>query len=180
MISGQPIVIVVINAGAALPTGISDTFTTHYTWTQPVAIANGSFDSVSIYFGTGGAGTSGAVTVTVSGLVGGGAFPLQNALGVLDAHGLATGTSATPSLTLTSTVPDELAIYAMSQWAANEPQSGFPAPPWTNFIMTGLSGSSIYNWAVISTQQTGAAGAQLANWLLSGSVAWSVGGVIVR
>lgn len=58
--SGQPIVLALM--GITLAVSVSDTFSTHYTWTKISGLGTGT----RFYIGTGGAGASGVVTVATT------------------------------------------------------------------------------------------------------------------
>ena len=108
--SGQPIVVAIGIDGAETVTGIADTFATPYTWEQVVLSDNGL--SAAIWIGTGGSGTSGSVTVTLSDANSGFQFTCYCAVGAstaaglaaIDASNIANG-STTTTLTIPSVVP---------------------------------------------------------------------------
>ena len=179
--SGQPIVVVFFNAShAAGPTGISDNFSTPYTWTQ-VDSDSGATSNVTTYIGTGGAGTSGTVTLTnVSGYVASVATPCIGAttasgLSAIDVHGITTGTTGTiPSVSLTPSVSGEGAIYAV---LPPYQLVGFPGSPWVNTEPT-LTGNV---QACSSSYASPSSGTALTtSWAAASSGTYVTAGLIVR
>ena len=136
------------------PSGVTDTFATPYTWT---VVENPGLSDYSVtailLVGTGGAGTSG--TVTVTGASGGGsgkytdvsmaAIPLTGAsllsgLSIVSSSGYVddTGTSTTsPSgPSISSTVAGCAAIWVLGDYASTSTITA-PGPPWSTIVAQG-------------------------------------------
>lgn len=133
--SGQPI-IVIARATSGYPLTISDTFSTHYTWTK---IASTSA-LAELFIGTGGAGTSGVITATVAtGAptgVGGVAVPCSGA-------STASGSAAVDrsaylsrmrsgTLTMTPSIAGDGAVFAAWVESTAASFTASPASPWSD------------------------------------------------
>ena len=101
-VSGQPIIVCHFTQfDTHVLTSITDTFATPHTWTKVDGSAAYGQDC-EIYIGTGGAGTSGTITVTApSAIMAGCATPLAGAstsagLGAIDVHAHASGSTIPP------------------------------------------------------------------------------------
>ena len=124
VVSGQPLILFHVTQGYTTQlSSIADTFATPYTWTR--VDYNTGYADAEIWIGTGGVGTSGAVTVTAaSGLIGGCVLPMVGAstaagLSAIDAHGNASAAfPAWPSLSLIPTAAGEGAV---ALWLATYP-----------------------------------------------------------
>lgn len=136
VISGQPIFVTHYGWGTQTPT-LSDNFSTPYTWTQ-VEVQQNNGQDLWLYIGTGGAGTSGTITVSWTGTqtFGGSAVACIDAstasgLSALDGHSSNTsGASKQASWTspaLTPSTAGEGAIYAEAGGGVEDLSS-----PWTN------------------------------------------------
>lgn len=130
--SGQPIAVVAWGWEAV--STVTDSFGTPHSWSKLEECGPfGAADYFSLWVGTGGAGTSGTITVTLtsSGHCGGWAFPLGGS-STVDVHGQATG-SGSVALSLTpATSAGEVAIVA---GVDDNTSPGFltswPGAPWT-------------------------------------------------
>jgi hypothetical protein len=160
--SGQPIVVAIMGNYDAFATGtpsISDNFSTAYTWTL-IQGPNTNFDAQGqqtyIYIGTGGAGTSGTVTVGVSGATSGSTWiatasvcsgaSTASGLSAVDTSGFNAGGTSTavtgPSLTPANA--NEGALYVLTSGAAaygGATLSASPSSPWTS--TTFATGNSV-------------------------------------
>jgi hypothetical protein len=133
VISGQPIVVLYLAWSADEPTGISDTFSTPYTWTL-VDSLSATGERLSTYIGTGGEGTSGVITLTyASATVRAVAVPCIGAstapgLSAIDVHGIASGSATSiDSVYLVPEASGEGAVYVL---LASTSLSAFPSSPW--------------------------------------------------
>ena len=175
VVSGQPIAVAVVLYPASSPSGISDDFPTPYTWTAVGPPETSSGGSIQNYLGTGGAGTSG--TVTVAGIstsyAGGVAVPCIGAstaagLAAIDVH----GGSSTPTLSLIPGAAGEGAFYAAFTAYA---LAGDPSSPWVNTHIA-LSGTE---YGDVATYASPASGSALAVTWTSGSN-YVTAGLIVK
>jgi hypothetical protein len=182
VISGQPIVVFWFNNNTIqMPTGISDTFTTPYTWTAVDSPVNTTYTiGARSYIGTGGAGTSGTITLTSADLnTAGCAIPLLNAstaaaLAAVDVHGSNNGISTTPSLSLTPSAANECALLAAftdGAYFMTIPGSGWAHIPFL------ISGSYCADVAIAVAPASGVA---LANTWTNASTGWVTLGMIVK
>jgi len=158
--TGQAIALFWFSTALVLPTSITDTFSTGYTWTLVQSITGNDFIG-ALYIGTGGSGTSGTVTVTTSALETSGAMavPTVNVSGV-DVSGSNSGTSATPTFSLTPSAAGECAIYACIIDSGSPTINPLPAYPWINasanyadlamYISPPASVSLVCNWGILS------------------------------
>lgn len=166
--SGQPIMLAVASSGTP---AISDTFSTPYTWTR-IQLEG----ALSAYVGTGGAGTSGTITVTGSSTVTGIAAPCIGAstasgLSAIDHSGGTAGLSATAtSPSLTPSVTGEGAFYACA-FPSTTTVTVPPGSPWTNTSVTGMEAS---------TYVSPPASSLTASWGLSTSSTWDTVAAIVK
>ena len=156
--SGQPILVANLATTNLGATPISDTFSTPYTWTKIDSIA-GSSRAVDLWIGTGGAGTSGVITVVGSNPSAGAAIPLSGAstgagLAAIDVATAGTWNNVVSPVTqidttssggnLAATAVGELFIVALSTDGIIATE---PAAPWVNTILQ--IGSS--NFCCVST-----------------------------
>jgi hypothetical protein len=182
VISGQPIVVFWFNLSSmAMPTGISDTFTTPYTWTavdSPVNATDGI--GACSYIGTGGAGTSGTITLTSASVACGGcAIPLLNAstaaaLAAVNVHGSNNGISTTPSLSLTPSAANECALFAAFTNTAN-----FTAVPGSGWAHIPLYYSNAYIADVALAVAPASSVALTGTWT-NASNGWVTLGLVVK
>ena len=147
VVSGQPLALFFGNLlSTGLPTGVSDTFQTPYTWTLVQSATN--LIAGALYIGTGGKGSSGTVTVTcASSIVGGVVIPLLGAstaaaLAAVDVSGNNSGSSTTATLSLTPTATGEFAFYATVN--DNGGLSAYPAYPWSDNNLAGTISEASY------------------------------------
>ena len=181
--SGQPILVFFdeISLGT-YPTGISDTFSTPYTWTLVDEYQSDSSHAGALYIGTGGVGASGTVTATyASGSYPGGiAVPCLSAstasgLSAVDAHAYSDGASAAPaSPSLTPTAGGEGAAYFVRAAGVT---TASPGSPWSNTALE-YSGSQYAGAALYASPPSGVA--LSASWTQSPSALWAVFAVIVK
>lgn len=176
VVSGQPIVVAVVQYPTSTPSGISDTFSTPYTWTVVDTPTASSTGLLRTYIGTGGVGTSGTITVAVGASYSGGvAVPCIDAstaagLAAIDVH----GGSATLTQSLTPGAAGEGAIYVA--FSAAQP-SGDPGSPWVN-TQIGLGGAE-YGDAATYESPPGAS-ALAVTWGGGNSAYNVVAGLIVK
>ena len=147
--SGQPIVLFVDFGSSP---SVSDNFTTPYTWTQ-VAVVSETGKSGTVYkyafIGTGGAGTSGTITLTGGGLltavaaIGASILSGMSAVGVYGTLASGTTYSTTASSpTMTPTTTGEGAVYSLMlvDLANDVTVSGVPSSPWVSgYVLLGSS-----------------------------------------
>jgi len=111
VVSGQPIAIISATLAYNVTMTVADTFSTPYSWASLGYVEPGNPNNfvMQMFWGTGGAGTSGDVTVTVDSPPGARgmamvAFPCVNANNLLDAHLLANGSvNVNPAVSTTVT-----------------------------------------------------------------------------
>lgn len=164
---GQPII--VANVASSVPltgTPITDTFSTPYTWTKIDAATTGAA-AYDLWIGTGGAGSSGVITVHQASSVfcQGVAIPLLGAsvgsgLGAVDTATAGTWIDTTTNVTtidttgtggnLVASAPGELWIVGLRPFGALVS----PGSPWTVTTFTGFG-------AIIATLSNPAPGWQL-------------------
>src|SRR5450759_1999942 len=179
--SGQPIVVIWADRSSTLlPSGISDTFSTHYTWTQVDSLA-GSAIAMRTWIGTGGAGTSGTITITSTSTTAGAfAAPCIGAsvaagLAAVDVHDITSGGVVTtiPSVSLTPTASGEGAVYsALDSFYGF---STFPASPWTHLSTSTGANADL---AVDASPTSGTA--LTTSWTLAGGDNYVTAGMIVK
>ncbi len=166
--SGQPIIVLLASANSynMSSISISDTFSTPYTWTVVQTEGNSNYAGLAIVIGTGGAGTSGTITATVtsgSGYIGGWAVSCNGAstasgLSAVDAYGGAlagTGTTLS-SVSITPTLSGEGVVYAVG---GNQNITSGPASPWVNTTVN--CGGSFPSSVMASTYQSPPSGSAL-------------------
>jgi hypothetical protein len=187
--SGQPIILVwgTLNFNVDTVT-IADTFSTPYTWTRIDAGTSGSGYGCETWIGTGGAGTSGTITIT-TGLTnsqpGSVAIPCIGAstaagLGAVDVHSMGTNSASTTiaSVSLTPTAAGEGAFYVGGQAAFSSPAiTASPSSPWTSTAVT-WSGATYMS---VATEPSPTSGSALTtSWTMNSSQPSFVAGVIVK
>jgi hypothetical protein len=163
--SGQPVVAVAFfYTGTSLPSGISDTFATPYTWTMIVE-SNSNYPA-SLWIGTGGAGTSGTVTVSgPNGRWGGYCVPCIGASSgagsaAVDTSASSNGTTSNPSApTLTTSAAGEGLVCVINIGNPAYSASG-PGSPWTSTAVT-LGGAEV---AVGATYPAAPSGSSSPSW----------------
>jgi hypothetical protein len=171
--SGQPILIAAV-AGRAI-SGVSDNFSTPYTWTQVESIA--ATEYLELWIGTGGAGTSGTVSVayggsTLAGAIGVAYVGASTAAGLsaIDVHGQTS--SADPLvLSLTPALNNGSAFYAAA--VALTASISSLAAPWAAYTTS-------YGGSVNESAGTRPAGlvALSGTWHPAGVTGQAVGAVI--
>lgn len=177
--SGQPIVVVysTLNAPNA-PTGISDSFSTPYTWTV-VDSESTTATYLRTYIGTGGAGTSGTITLTCAASTYPGAVAIpcigaSTASGLLaiDVHG---GQNVSLTESLTPGAAGEGAVYAAD--AGSGGISTSPGSPWVDTQVHYLGAAC----GSVATYASPTSGSPLsATWTTSGSAYLLTAGLIVK
>ena len=187
--SGQPIIIVwgTLNYNVDTVT-ITDTFSTPYTWTKLDGDTSTGGYGCETWIGTGGASTSGTITLT-TGLSndspGSVAIPCIGAstasgLAAIDAHGIQSNSASTtiPSVSLTPTVASEGAFYVGGQAAWGSPAiSASPTSPWTSTAVA-YTGITFMSAATYPSPPSGSA--LTTSWTTSTSQPSFSAGVIVK
>ncbi len=190
--SGQPIVLVhfnVQNSTVLGATPISDNFSTPYTWTKVDATQSGG--DLETWIGTGGAGTSGTITVTIA------SGPLNTAgwavsaigasvlsgLNAVDVHGASNAAGATTmnSVSLTPGASGEGAVYAVNNDANSSAPgiSASPTSPWTSTSLTNTAATNTY--ASVSTDPSPTSGVALTTtWTQASAVGFERAGLILK
>lgn len=149
--SGQPIVVAVTRGANSEGVNVSDNFSTPYTWTLLGGSGFSDGSDCTYWLGTGGAGTSGTITLentTGSGVIGvaipvNGASTKLSGTAILDNSATWTNSGETTmsATSLTPRVSGEGALYMVgTQWTDATYVSTEPGSPWS---VTNVSNSGI-------------------------------------
>lgn len=183
--SGQPILVFDYEWIVVGASGISDDFATPYTWTrvQREAVAADA-KAVEVWIGTGGAGTSGTITVTRAvtatwGGIGVACVGASTAAGLdaVDSHNVSySNSSATVSpYSLTPSASGQGALYCYGGTFYNP--TTVPASPWVNTPLK----SGTTSTAAIATYASPASGTPLStSWVRAAAAAYNSVSVIVK
>lgn len=177
--SGQPILLFWFGWIGSGVTGIADTFSTPYTWTRVETNSN-TGNTVELWIGTGGVGTSGTITVTKSGDHGGIAVPCDGAstaagLLAIDSSDTndATSTTIAPP-TLTPSAADQGALYG---WGGTTyDPSDYPDSPWVSTDLDYSPNPTVI--AGIATYESPAAASLATTWTATSGVYAGVSAIV--
>jgi hypothetical protein len=149
--SGQPLVLCGghTTSSSAVISTISDNFSTPYTWTKVTGASEvGSYYGSEIWVGTGGAGTSGTISVSCGSAYWTGVVvpcigaSTASGLSIVDQSGHTGYSAQTVAPSLTPTNSGEGAVYSVLGGVGS---LGVPGGSWTN-TQWGPSGGTNYGW----------------------------------
>ena len=183
--TGQPILVMTYGWSVAGASGITDDFATPYTWTKVVQKNTVNSTNTEVWIGTGGAGTSGTLTVARDGAAvtwGGIGTALAGAstaagAGAIDSSGSSSSASdvtLTPA-PLTPSAAGQGALYAWGGAFYNP--TDYPDAPWASTdLQTGATKT-----AGQATYASPTASESLATtWTSAGAGAWNSVSVMVK
>jgi hypothetical protein len=183
VVSGQPIIIAGYDGYCdfnGLSPSFSDNFATPYTYTPVVEAFNtNSPSSVALYIATGGAGTSGTITLTINpycynflyAVACSGASTLNGA-NAIDQSGILLSNGTTQnSPSLTPTYANEGAVYTLV--SLGETVSSSPGSPWVVSSQPGFASIATYsnptNGSALST-----------SWVTTPTIQYATAGLIIH